>query len=150
MTRVLFMEEMQRLNILVQVYCVVSSIRHVNGAQAEKFSAAGKDQVIQAILQELDTAFDGKATVNVRRDEVGNVINEYFDWTKEPYIQGGISYVSPNGSIEDRTVLAQPMNESIFFAGEATDSSGESGTINGALLSAERAAQEVVVSILSS
>ena len=36
------------------------------------------------------------------------------------------------------------VNDKIFFAGEATDGTGDAGTVSGALLSAERVAQEVV------
>jgi monoamine oxidase len=35
----------------------------------------------------------------------------------------------------------------LFFAGEATNDTGEAGTVNGALLSAERAALEVIQTI---
>ena len=49
--------------------------------------------------------------------------------------------------MNNRKSLAQPLGDQIFFAGEATDVSGDSGTINGALLSAERAAGELTASI---
>jgi monoamine oxidase len=35
----------------------------------------------------------------------------------------------------------------MFFAGEATDSTGRSGTVHGALASGRRAAQEVIASL---
>lgn len=119
----------------------------VNGVLAEELSLAGKDASVQIILQELDAIFDGKASLNIRKDEEGNIISEYFDWYKEPFIKGGKSYVTANGSIEDRAQLAQPVSDLVFFAGEATESTGEAGTVNGALLSAERVVSEVVESI---
>jgi monoamine oxidase len=119
----------------------------VYGEQAEKLSALGRDAAIQAVLQELDKPFAGKATLNIRRGEGGEIVSEYYDWTKDPYIKGGISYVSPAGTIEDRATLAQAVNDVLFFAGEATDDTGEAGTISGALLSAERVAKEVVLTI---
>jgi monoamine oxidase len=69
------------------------------------------------------------------------------DWSLEPFIMGGVSYVKPGGTNQDRIDLSEPVENKLFFAGEATDVNGESGTINGALLSGERAAQEVIDSI---
>jgi monoamine oxidase len=43
--------------------------------------------------------------------------------------------------------MGVPVNDKLFFAGEATDVNGDAGTINGALASAERVAEEVVKSI---
>lgn len=121
----------------------------VNGSKAEEFSAAGKDAAIQAVLAELDGLFSGKATQNIRIDDEGNFITEYMDWTKQPHILGGVSFITPAGSVQDRVVLSESVSDLVFFAGEATDNNGEAGTINGALLSAERAANEVVTSILN-
>ena len=116
------------------------------GSAAEELSAAGPE-VLPIVLHELDEVFDGKATVNIRRDGEGKIIHEWMDWTKSPYIKGGISYLKPGGTINNRKSLAQPLGNQIFFAGEATDVSGDSGTINGALLSAERAAEELTQTI---
>ena len=118
----------------------------VNGAKAAEFSALGKD-VIPVLLNEMDSVFAGKASLNVRRDLNDNIISVIQDWSKEKYIQGGVSYLKPEGSNQDRATLATAVNSKIFFAGEATDSQGESGTINGALLSGERAANEIINSI---
>jgi hypothetical protein len=43
--------------------------------------------------------------------------------------------------------LAQPIADTLFFAGEATDSQGEQGTVHAALTSGIRAANEIVRSI---
>ena len=118
----------------------------VNGAKAAEFSALGKD-VIPVLLSEMDSVFAGKASLNVRKDLNDNIISVIQDWSKEKYIQGGVSYLKPQGSNQDRATLATSVNSKIFFAGEATDSQGESGTINGALLSGERAANEIINSI---
>jgi len=118
----------------------------VNGAKAAALSSLGKD-AIPLLLNEMDNVFQGKASLNIREDLNDNVISVIQDWSKEKYIRGGISYLKPGGSIEDRLNLAAAVNDKVFFAGEATDGHGESGTINGALLSGERAANEIVSSI---
>jgi len=41
-------------------------------------------------------------------------------------------------------LLAAPLAGTLFFAGEATDSRGEQGTVHGAIASGKRAAAEVL------
>lgn len=118
----------------------------VNGSKAAEFSALGKD-VIPVLLSEMDAVFGGKASLNIRKDLNDNVISVIQDWSKEKYIRGGVSYLKPEGSNQDRANLGAAVDGRIFFAGEATDSAGESGTINGALLSGDRAANEIINSI---
>jgi monoamine oxidase len=40
--------------------------------------------------------------------------------------------------------LAAPVNNTLFFAGEATDLTGYTGTVHGAIASGRRAAQEIL------
>ncbi len=119
----------------------------IGGSKAEELSALGTGMV-PVVLAELDAVFGGKATQNIRRADDNSVVTVIQDWTKEPFIKGGTSYVTPGGSNQDRIDLAAPVGETLFFAGEATDGTGDAATINGALLSAERAAQEVIDAII--
>jgi monoamine oxidase len=64
------------------------------------------------------------------------------DWQQDPYARGGYSYVLVNGT-GARDELAQPIDQTLFFAGEATDAL-EAGTVAGALRSGQRAAREVL------
>lgn len=67
----------------------------------------------------------------------------YHDWQQDPFARGAYSYVTVGGS-EARTALAHPIEDTLFFAGEATDAAGEAGTVTGALQSGLRAAREVL------
>jgi len=120
----------------------------VNGAKAAALSAMGED-VIPVLLNEMDGVFGGKASLNIRKDLNDKVISVVQDWSKEKYIRGGVSYLKPGGSNQDRTNLGATIGSKVFFAGEATDSHGESGTINGALLSGERVAKDIIASLKS-
>ena len=120
----------------------------IYGSSAEALSLLGKDEAEARILQELDAVFDGKGTLNIRKDDEGKNASEFFDWTLQPHIQGGVSYLKPGGTLADRTTLAEPVDGILFFAGEACDATGDAGTISGALRSGERAALEVVESIV--
>ena len=64
------------------------------------------------------------------------------DWQADPYARGGYSYVKVGGT-GARERLAEPLEETLFFAGEATDTE-QSGTVGGALASGLRAAQEML------
>lgn len=65
------------------------------------------------------------------------------DWDHDPYSRGAYSYVAVGGG-NARTELAAPVDDVLFFAGEATAATSESGTVAGALQSGERAAGEVL------
>ncbi len=120
----------------------------LSGKRAEDLSSLGVD-IIPELLSELDAMFDGQATPNVRRDTTAaaDYIAVVQDWGKEPFIRGSMSYLKTGGTKNHRVTLGAPVGDVLFFAGEATDAEGEAGTLNGALQSAERAAQEVVSSI---
>jgi len=66
------------------------------------------------------------------------------DWQQDPYSRGGYSYVLVDGE-GARGQLAEPLKDTLYFAGEATDVE-EAGTVAGALRSGMRAAREVLKS----
>lgn len=81
--------------------------------------------IFEKIMGELDEMFDGQATQHYKKHIIQN-------WSKEPFIQGSYSHYNNYG---DMDVLGEPLDNKVFFAGEAlhpTDSStvhgaGESG-----------------------
>jgi monoamine oxidase len=64
------------------------------------------------------------------------------DWQADPFARGGYSYVRVGGT-GAREALAEPLEETLYFAGEATDVE-QSGTVGGALASGLRAAKEIL------
>jgi monoamine oxidase len=64
-------------------------------------------------------------------------------WSQDPFARGAYSYVTVGGS-EARRELAAPVDNTLFFAGEATDWEGEAATVTGALHSGARVAEEVL------
>ena len=65
----------------------------------------------------------------------------YHDWQQDPFARGAYSYLTV-GAHDARAALAQPLDDTLFFAGEATEEEG--GTVAGALQSGTRAAHEVL------
>jgi monoamine oxidase len=64
------------------------------------------------------------------------------DWQADPFARGGYSYVTVGGT-GAREKLAEPLEETLYIAGEATDTE-QSGTVGGALASGLRAAREIL------
>ena len=67
----------------------------------------------------------------------------YCDWSADPYARGAYSYVAVGGS-RARSYLAKPIAGTLYFAGEALDTSGQASTVAGALTSGERAATRLL------
>jgi monoamine oxidase len=68
------------------------------------------------------------------------------DWLADLLARGAYSYEMV-GSQGARARLAKPVESTLFFAGEATDTSGQASTVAGALASGQRAAREVLRSM---
>ena len=67
----------------------------------------------------------------------------YHDWQQDTFARGAYSYVIVGGD-NARRELAAPIDNTLFFAGEATDTQGETATVTGALQSGTRAAREAL------
>ena len=65
------------------------------------------------------------------------------DWSSDPFARGAYSYV-PAGAMNAPEAMTQPENDTLFFAGEHTDTTGHWGTVHAALRSGLRAAQQVL------
>jgi monoamine oxidase len=64
------------------------------------------------------------------------------DWNADPFSRGAYSYARVGGS-EAAKELARPVGKTLFFAGEATDEEGRTGTVEGAIATGLRAARQV-------
>ena len=68
------------------------------------------------------------------------------DWGRDPFARGAYSYITVGGG-DARLVLAAPVDDTLFFGGEATANDGQGGTVNGALATGERAAREALAAL---
>jgi monoamine oxidase len=71
------------------------------------------------------------------------VSSHWHDWCSDPLTAGAYTYARVGGS-EGYRELSIPLRGTLFFAGEATDSTGNHATVNGAIASGFRAAEEVL------
>ena len=65
------------------------------------------------------------------------------DWQADPFARGAYSYAAVGGSVAGEE-LGAPLDATLFFAGEATESDGQNATVHGAIASAQRVAREVL------
>jgi len=67
----------------------------------------------------------------------------FHDWHADPFSRGAYSYV-PARALPSRAALAEPVSETLYFAGEATDLAGHSATVHGAIATGQRAARQIL------
>jgi monoamine oxidase len=68
------------------------------------------------------------------------------DWVHDPFARGAYSYAMVGG-VDAPAALARPLAGTLFFAGEATDTEGATGTVHGAIASGRRAAKQAIKAI---
>jgi monoamine oxidase len=112
------------------------------GPKAESLCSAGEDEALEAALSSLANI------TRLGRGFLDDLLKGvYFhNWSKDPFARGAYSYVPVNGlSAEQR--LASPVENVLFFAGEATNTEGHFGTVHGAFATGRRAAREVLAKL---
>ena len=84
-------------------------------------------------------------TFGIPAAKVGSqlVTIHFHDWSTDPFALGAYSYPGV-GDLEAPQKLAEPLDGTLFFAGEATDCQGANGTVHGAIESGYRAARELL------
>jgi len=93
-----------------------------------------------------DKALDSLTAIfGVERETLEAMLQSWHvhDWQSDPFARGSYSYVGVGGEAA-QSELAQCVDETLFFAGEATNSEGHHGTVHGAIATGERAASEVL------
>jgi monoamine oxidase len=108
------------------------------GDGARALEEGGSDAGFDFALQQLCALFGSGVRAHLRPLVASH-------WSATKSIGGAYSYALP-GNASARTVLAQPFDNRIFFAGEAT-SAGDFSTAHGAHDSGVRAADEVAAAL---
>jgi monoamine oxidase len=104
------------------------------GPQASRLAGAGEDEIVRTALRCLEKIFAGHERC------VADFQGAYsHDWQADPFACGAYSYLVAGGG-NARQQLARPLAGTLFLAGEAAETGGESGTVAGALESGKRAA----------
>lgn len=105
----------------------------------ERLSGKSRSFVEDRALQTLS------ALLRVTQSELEKMLEgaHFHDWQSDPFSLGAYSYgkVGADGA---QQALAQPIENTLFFAGEATDITGHNGTVHGAIASGYRAATQII------
>jgi monoamine oxidase len=109
---------------------------------AELLAGMSEGRVIKKAVEALSGLF------GVENSRVQSLLaGAYFhDWDSDPYSCGAYSYIKVGGEGCQRT-LGAPLNNTLYFAGEATDTTGFNGTVHGAIASGRRAALQALKSL---
>ena len=106
---------------------------------AEKLSGQSHAFVVERALRSLAKSLAIPAK-NIRAELENAYVH---DWQSDPFSRGAYSY-GKVGANRAQQILARPLENTLFFAGEATDTIGHNGTVHGAIASGHRAARQIL------
>lgn len=111
----------------------------VGGPRSQALSGLADEELAEHSLETLSRVFS--LPVEQLR---GNLLHlATHDWTTDPYALGAYSYVAPGG-LDASARMAEPVERTLFFAGEHTDTTGNWGTVHAAMRSGYRAAEQIL------
>jgi len=118
----------------------------VAGRRADRFTARHRDSGarLRAALGGLARGLGLDAAAVTAAVEDAHV----YDWGADPWARGAYSWI-PVGGLDAPAALAAPVGGRLFFAGEATDTIGDPGTVHGAMTTGTRAATEIIAALRS-
>jgi len=118
-----------------------SVVAWAGGTDASALSGLRRAELIEIALEEFSGLFGHPGAA--REEFLDGVMH---DWSSDPFAWGAYSYVVVDGH-GARATLGAPVDGTLFFAGEATSTDGQGGTVNGASSTGERAAREAAAAL---
>jgi monoamine oxidase len=111
------------------------------GPKAEKLKHATEEELLGYALNSLAAIF------NIREEDIRAMLNTYriINWASDPFAMGAYGYATVE-TPEARKALGAPVQETLYFGGEALYEGPEMGTVEAALASGEKAAGEILKS----
>lgn len=113
------------------------------GPSAERFNKSSSDELLELALTSLSKIFNLK--IEQLKKEV--VSSKVINWGTDPYTLGAYAYAAPTTNFA-RKELQMPINTILFFSGEALYEGKEMGTVEAALASGAKTAEEILVKAL--
>jgi len=80
--------------------------------------------------------------------EIEGLLHEWYlhNWQRDPFSRGAYSYPAVGG-LKAQREMAESIENTLFFAGEHTNTEGHYGTVHGAIATGERAARQLLVAL---
>jgi monoamine oxidase len=109
------------------------------GPRATRLARKSPTEIEERALAALARQF------GVQRRRLASLVEQcwYHDWVNDPNTLGAYSYALVGGSTASKR-LARPVDDTLYFAGEAADADGRNGTVHGAMGTGHRAATAVL------
>jgi monoamine oxidase len=109
------------------------------GPQTAPLAGASNEALERMAVQSLAQA------LGMTSESVAGQVTDWWwhDWRTDPFALGAYSYVGVGG-IDAHRRFAAPVEGTLFFAGEATCGKGLNATMEGAIQSGRRAAEEII------
>jgi monoamine oxidase len=114
----------------------------VGGPRAARFTNAGRQELVEAALASLSSIFGYSAATLAEWLQAAYA----YDWSGDPYSLGAYTYGGV-GAAAAKEMLRQPIEGTLFLAGEALAAEGRNATVPGALSSGIRAAVAVLETV---
>jgi monoamine oxidase len=111
----------------------------LGGPPAWVLQSASEESLLHMGLQSLASAFN-KSMAELNKEFVKGYA---FNWAAYPFSAGSYSYPAV-GTDDARTLLNQPVEDTLFFAGEAIHQGPSQGTVESALVSGRLAVERVL------
>lgn len=111
----------------------------LGGVKTKKYKKTSDDELLETALQSLSSAFNKSVNDLKTKLKAWKIIN----WVNVPNIAGGYSYDCIKTK-EARTLLNQPIEQTIYFAGEALYGGDTKGTVEAALQTGKTAALKIL------
>jgi monoamine oxidase len=108
----------------------------VAGSAMRELAKSGREEQRWICLESLARLF----SLDARELGTALVHSAVLDWDEAPFIRGGYSFETVDGET-DRAVLAGPVEDTLFFAGEAVYEGSAPGTVEAALSSGNEVAK---------
>lgn len=109
------------------------------GPPAKSFAAKSNQEIAEAACHDLSRIF------GIPRQQILDelITHHRHNWSGDPLFGGAYSWV-PAGAVDASEKMTHPVEDTLFFAGEHTDTTGHWGTVHGAIRSGIRAAQQLL------
>jgi len=111
----------------------------LGGLPAAKQKDTPQEEILQQSLQSIGNIF--KMTADELKDKL--VAFDVANWTADPFTRGSYAYDTV-GAAGARKILSQPIDDTIFFAGEYLYEGPAMGTVEAALTSGQQAAMQII------
>lgn len=109
------------------------------GPKAERLASSSDAEIAERAIESL------ARIVGTNGDAVRHEVESPYvhSWSSDPFARGAYSYARVGG-LDARRDLAEPVEETLYFAGEAVETEGHATTVHGAIESGQHAAKRIV------